>query len=143
MKKFILAVFLSFVFFGCAKDSVKKENIALNNGFENRSFTIYKVILNGKELDIKKLQENPNITFENNKFYGFSGCNRFFGVYSIKNGSLKIEGDRVASTQMLCHPLEIMDFENAFLSNFNGEFSVNYNSSNFVLENKIMQIYFK
>ncbi len=40
-----------------------------------------------------------------------------FGSYQTKADTLQIEGDRVASTQMLCHPMDVMDFENSFLSN--------------------------
>lgn len=142
MKMFKLLIFIAiFIFAGCAS-STSKEKIVLSK-FENKTYNIAKIVLDGDGLKLQSEQEAPNITFENDKFYGFSGCNRFFGTYKIDGNSLIIEGDRVASTQMLCHPIEIMDFENNFLSNLKGSFTINYEDDKLVLKNKKMQIYFK
>lgn len=108
---------------------------------QNHLFKIEKIIVNGKTYDPKNAQEIPNITFEDNKFYGYAGCNRFFGSYQSSGDILQIEGDRVASTQMLCHPLDVMDFENSFLSNFKGIFQISDENGKFVLSNDEMKIF--
>ncbi|EAH7878795.1 META domain-containing protein, partial [Campylobacter jejuni] len=69
--------------------------------------------------------------------------NRFFGSYQTKVDTLQIEGDRVASTQMLCHPMDVMDFENSFLSNFKGIFKISNENGKLVLSNDEMKIFFK
>ncbi len=46
----------------------------------------------------------------------------FFGSYQTKADTLQIEGDRVASTQMLCHPMDVMDFEKFFPFKFQRNF---------------------
>ncbi|EHY1140026.1 META domain-containing protein, partial [Campylobacter coli] len=56
---------------------------------------------------------------------------------------LEIQGDRVASTQMLCHPLDVMEFENAFLSNFKGSFTISNKNGKLILNNGEMEIFFK
>lgn len=81
---------------------------------QNQLFEIDKIVVNGKTFDPKNVEENPNISFENNKFYGYAGCNRFFGSYQSNENTLEIQGDRVASTQMLCHPLDVMGVKMLF-----------------------------
>ncbi|QOW63249.1 META domain-containing protein [Campylobacter hepaticus] len=143
--KRMFQIALGLVFFaGCSSTSIlssnSKSNIELT---QNRLFKIEKIILNGKTYDPKNAEESPNISFENNKFYGYAGCNRFFGSYQSANDILQIEGERVASTQMLCHPLDVMDFENSFLSNFKGTFKIFNEDGNIVLSNDSIKIFLK
>ncbi|MBZ7973681.1 META domain-containing protein, partial [Campylobacter molothri] len=77
------------------------------------------------------------------KFYGYSGCNRFFGSYVNNGDSIKINGAGAASTQMLCHPMDVMNFENSFLSNFNGTFKISNENGKLILNNGKMKIFFK
>ncbi|EAH5844828.1 META domain-containing protein, partial [Campylobacter jejuni] len=112
MKKTLQIALAATFFAGCASTSVTSSTSKGNNELvQNQLFKIEKIIVNGKTFDPKNAEESPNISFENNKFYGYSGCNRFFGSYQTKADTLQIEGDRVASTQMLCHPMDVMDFE--------------------------------
>ncbi|MBK1974104.1 META domain-containing protein, partial [Campylobacter sp. TTU-622] len=112
---------------------------------QNAILKIEKIVVNDKTFIPKNTEEDPNISFDNNKFYGYSGCNRFFGAYQSDGKILTVEGDRVASTQMYCHPQEVMDFENTFLSNFKGKFKIlNENGKlNLSNENGSMKIFFK
>ena len=52
--------------------------------------------------DYKTLPESLTINFDTitNGISGFSGCNRFFGGYTIENNTIKFE--KMASTRMLC-----------------------------------------
>ncbi len=145
MKKTLQIVLAAAFFAGCASTSVNSKSTSkISNEFmQNQLFEINKIVVNGKTFDPKNAEENPNISFENNKFYGYAGCNRFFGSYQSNENTLEIQGDRVASTQMLCHPLEVMEFENAFLSNFKGSFTISNKNGKLILNNGEMEIFFK
>ncbi|EAH7629971.1 META domain-containing protein [Campylobacter jejuni] len=144
MKKTLQIALAAAFFTGCASTSVTSSTSKGNNELvQNQLFKIEKIIVNGKTFDPKNAEESPNISFENNKFYGYSGCNRFFGSYQTKADTLQIEGDRVASTQMLCHPMDVMDFENSFLSNFKGTFKISNENGKLVLSNDEMKVFFK
>lgn len=142
MKKTLQIALAAAFFAGCASTSVSSNS--KNNGLtQNQLFTIEKIVVKGKTFDPKNAQEAPNISFDKDKFYGNAGCNRFFGSYQSNGNTLQIEGDRVASTQMLCHPSDVMDFENSFLSNFKGIFKISNENGKLVLNNGEMKIFFK
>ncbi len=58
--------------------------------------------------------ENSDITiiFDNNKFYGFSGVNRYFGAVKVEGNNITIEN--VAST-MMAGPQDKMEEESNYL----------------------------
>lgn len=144
MKKTLqLALITSFIA-GCAANSTKEQASSMALSFsENQALKIDKIIVDGKTYSPKNAEESPNISFEKNKFYGYSGCNRFFGSYQSDGKNLQIEGDRVASTQMFCHPLDVMEFENSFLSNFKGSFKIINNNGKLIFKNDTMEIIFQ
>lgn len=69
---------------------------------------------NGKEFILSNMYEGMkiNITFEKNMVYGFSGVNRYSGVYLIKDG--KITFGEMIST-MMAGPEDAMNAERNFL----------------------------
>ena len=142
MKKIInLALSLAF-FTACSSNVATNENPKKDFKFsKNELLKIEKIIVNDKSFEPKDAEEIPNISFDESKFYGYSGCNRFFGSYENGDNALKI--GEAASTQMLCHPQSVMEFENAFLMNFKGEFKILNENDKLVLSNDIMKIYFK
>ncbi len=143
MKKTLQIALAAAFFAGCASTSVSSNSKANNELAQNQLFTIEKIIVKGKTFDPKNAQEAPNISFDKDKFYGNAGCNRFFGSYQSNGDTLQIEGDRVASTQMLCHPMDVMEFENSFLSNFRGTFKISNENGKLILNNGEMKIFFK
>lgn len=143
MKKMLQIALVATFFVACASTSSSSDSKIHNELVQNKLFKIEKIIVKGKTFDPKNAEESPSISFENNKFYGSAGCNRFFGSYQTKADTLQIQGDRVASTQMLCHPLDVMDFENSFLSNFKGTFKISNENGKLVLSNDEMKIFFK
>lgn len=147
MKKTFQLALAAVLFAGCAssKISTKENNMSVENLPQNTILKIEKIVVNGKTFSPKNTEEDPNISFDNNKFYGYSGCNRFFGAYQSDGKVLTVEGDRVASTQMYCHPQDVMDFENTFLSNFKGKFKISNENGKFILinDNGVMKIFFK
>ncbi|MFQ6341937.1 META domain-containing protein [Campylobacter sp. VTCC 70190] len=141
MKK-ILQIALAAAFFaGCASNSVNSNSTKSVELTQNQPLQIEKIIVKGKMLEAKNAEEIPNISFDKNKFYGYAGCNRFFGSYQNSGTSLQFEG--AASTQMLCHPLDVMDFENSLLSNLKGEFKMTKEDNKLILSSENMTIYFK
>jgi len=141
MKKFLQILSL-FIFIGCASTSKNITTKQNTQGLENQNFKIEKVIFEGKTYMNFNTQESPNISFEKNKFYGYTGCNRFFGTYENNGENLNISNDYLASTKMLCYPKEIMDFEYIFLTNLKGTFKIIKNKQ-IILENEEMQIFLK
>ncbi|TKX31169.1 META domain-containing protein [Campylobacter aviculae] len=145
MKKTLKIALATAFFAGCASTSVTSDSTsnAQNKLMQNQLLKIEKIVVNGKTFDPKNAEETPNISFDKDKFYGYAGCNRFFGSYTNNGNAIKINGDRAASTQMLCHPLDVMDFENSFLSNFNGTFKISNEDGKLVLNNGKVKIFFK
>ena len=146
MKKTLQLTLIATFFAACANNtSINSNPVAkTSTGIsQNKLFQIDKIIIKGKTFNPKNTEEIPNISFDKDKFYGYSGCNRFFGAYQSSADILQIEADRAASTQMLCHPLDVMEFENAFLSNFKGKFKISYDKEKLVLSSDEMTILFK
>lgn len=141
----LLTCLLSF-FAGCAantkgsKEIQKQESLTLN---ENQVLNLEKISVNGKVYELKNADSKPNISFSGSKFYGYSGCNRFFGFYQKHSEGISVEEGSVASTQMLCHPLDVMEFERLFLTNFKGNFTILSQDGKLVLENGTITIFFE
>lgn len=99
MKKIIAFVVLMLAFVGCTSFQ-KKE--ALN--------------LKGKEFQLVSLYPQTQITlgFEGDRFYGFSGVNRYFGEYKTGEGN-SINLINPAATKM-AGPEELMKQEDSYLN---------------------------
>src|SRR4029078_1139225 len=81
--------------------------------------------LNGTPVDTDSIMQNkPMIAFvvNENKFNGYTGCNRMGGHYELKEGN-RIRFYNVITTKMAC--LNSMDLENRFLEVIN--IADNYN----------------
>ncbi|ARJ56337.1 META domain-containing protein [Campylobacter cuniculorum] len=145
MKTLYLLPLMFFLYFftACSSNADEangQENLILK---ENQILNIEKISINGKIYDAKSAESKPNINFGADKFYGYSGCNRFFGSYQKNSKSMSIEDQSVASTQMLCHPLEVMEFEHLFLTNLQGNFKISYENDKLILDNGTMKIFFE
>ncbi|MDD4820357.1 MAG: META domain-containing protein [Flavobacteriales bacterium] len=53
--------------------------------------------------DFKTIEGSvPDITFaQDGRFYGTTGCNRYFGEYTVEDGNIKI-ADNMGMTRMMC-----------------------------------------
>lgn len=60
----------------------------------------------------------PTVLFRGDQITGFSGCNRFIGLYTLERGTLKVS--RLASTRQACAPA-VMQQEAAFLEAVSGQ----------------------
>lgn len=140
MRKIFMSSLFLFVLIGCATHTNFAPPMEEKSSFlEGQNWKIEKIVLKGKELSIKTTEEVPNIHFEKDKFYGYAGCNRFFGNYQNNNDVVQVDG--AASTQMLCQPRVLMDFETALLTNFKGDFKLSNENGKIRLENQDLIIY--
>ncbi|TNH35126.1 META domain-containing protein [Campylobacter helveticus] len=145
MKKMGIALASLALFVGCASHNASSEVGGKDTikplALEGQNLKIEKIVVGGKSFNPENMEENPNISFEKNKFYGSAGCNRFFGNYKKDDMNLQIDG--AASTQMLCHPQSVMEFESTFLTNFNGNFKIINENDKIILESGETKIYLK
>jgi heat shock protein HslJ len=90
---------------------MKGEREKCNNGLSSLSETNWEIeTLNGQPpLPGRSLTLN----FENGRVFGSSGCNNYFGTYSI-DAAGKLQIKKTGTTLMLCYPDEIMDQERQF-----------------------------
>ncbi|MCW1360213.1 META domain-containing protein [Campylobacter sp. US33a] len=95
---------------------------------ENKTLSFVSIETNGKLYTPKEGGEIPSITFERDRFFGFAGCNRFFG--GLGNlGDEGIEFKGAAATKMMCEP-ESMKFEDKILTSLTGIFKISKNGDN-------------
>ncbi|EPN1531972.1 META domain-containing protein [Campylobacter upsaliensis] len=144
MKKFGVALASLAFFIGCASHNATNQTggeTMKTLSLEGQNLKIEKIVIGGKSFNPENMEENPNISFDKDKFYGFAGCNRFFGNYKKKDMNMQIDG--AASTQMLCHPQSVMEFESAFLMNFKGDFKIVNEGSKIILGGDLAKIYLK
>lgn len=134
MKKYLLIAF-ALAFLAC------NDEVALKD-LENKDLKIEKIAISGKIFTPSSLQdENASVRFTNTQYNGFSGCNRFFGSFSLKNGKIVFK-ENGGATKMLCPP-EVMRFEDALLSHLKGEFTLLKEKDSFVLHSNEIKIYLK
>ena len=78
------------------------------------SWTVDKLYVEGNEISVPE-GHNPYLAFlKDSKISGETGCNRFFGDFSVKGNELGFTN--VGSTRMMCPE---MAFENAFIGAIN------------------------
>lgn len=136
MKKYLL-VFTALAFLACGD----KADVSFAS-IDNKHFNIEKLIISGETLTPSVLQdENASITFAQNNYNGFGGCNRFFGSVKPKNDKITFNNDGGA-TRMLCPP-EVMRFENVLLRHLHGDFILSKENDQYILHSNKMKIYLK
>jgi heat shock protein HslJ len=116
MKKIILLGTLALSLVGCSAVS-KKDPVKLN----------------GKEFQLVNIYPEAEITlgFDDNRFYGFSGINRYFGEYQVGPGD-EIKLINPAGTKM-AGPQELMITEDEYMKTLIGAKKVQ-------LSNKVLTI---
>lgn len=77
-----------------------------------------------------------------NIIYGYVGCNNYSSKYFWQDSSnIVISG--TAGTKRDCFPNEIVEFENTFISNFDGIYDIKQTDDGYILDNGKMKIYLK
>ncbi len=99
-----------------------------------------------KVIDMKAIEgveytlENSDVTivFDNNKVYGFSGVNRYFGMAQVEGDNLKITN--VAST-MMAGPQSKMEAETEYLKTLSGVEKISVEKNTIILSgnNKVLK----
>ncbi|WP_299556757.1 META domain-containing protein [Seonamhaeicola sp.] len=91
--KWILMLFSIITIKTCDNSNTQKANSMLNDTYDI-------VALSGK--DVSEFELTIAFADSTKKVSGFSGCNRFFGSYTIENNTIKF--GPLASTQKMCPP---------------------------------------
>ncbi|MCX2682786.1 META domain-containing protein [Campylobacter sp. MIT 21-1685] len=137
MKIFFSFFLFSALFVSCSSTSlIQHQDIRFP---KNQLLKIEKIIINATTYHVQNMQETPYISFEDEKFYGFGGCNRFFGFYKFDGEILEIDNETLGSTKMLCK--DSMEFEDMFLTHFKGKFRLSEHHDFFLLENDTLKIF--
>lgn len=104
MKSVLLLIFLSVLFISCVS---------------SKSIIISSSTLDGKTFILTNMYDDIKITisFENERFFGFSGINTYFGNYEVRRGNMLILKN-IGMTQM-SGPPNIMDIESQYMDYLN------------------------
>ena len=102
---------------------------ASRDALSNSHWELARYSLEGRSVRMDK-RERPELHFTPEGISGNSGCNRFVGAYSLKDGALKVE--RVAGTRMLCADARNA-LENDFLRVLRGTERFNISNDRFTL----------
>lgn len=96
MKKILILSTLVLALTACTTAEISDKISSLKSGVSKVTDTILpnlKQELNGREFKILGDEYNKEVSigFEENRFFGYSGINRYFGQYEINGGKLVIE----------------------------------------------------
>lgn len=116
-------------------DSSKKAIENSNKMQEKLSGTYY--ITELKDTDASSYKLTINFDENSNKVTGFSGCNNFFGNYTLLNNTLKFSD--IATSKKMCQK-DIVDVEYKLLKSLNSvnSFSTNANEISFSKDDTIL-----
>lgn len=132
MKSFFFLSFSILLFSSCntvAKSSAQEHNVTVSTDLNGEFFV---ETLNGTHIASNKLTINFNT--ETHNIYGFSGCNRFSGNYTLNGNSIKI--GPLASTKMLCIDDAVNKTETKFLEALATVDSIVFKETKLLLLNK-------
>ena len=107
---------------------------ALSN---DKAFSIISVKIDSKEYNAPS---TATLFYEENKLYGSTGCNNYFGEFKKTNNTLMVFN--VGSTRKLCDE-NANEFERIFLSIFSDEFEITNEESEYILKNSKASIKLK
>ena len=91
-------------------------------------FSIISVKIDSKEFNAPI---GAGLSYEENKLYGSTGCNNYFGEFKKNENTITIFN--VGSTRKLCDD-NANEFEYAFLSVFSDEFEITNEGSDYFLK---------
>jgi putative lipoprotein len=102
---------------------------ATPDALSNSHWELARYTFEGRSVRLER-QDRPELHFTPEGISGNSGCNRFAGAYTVKDGVLKVE--RVAGTLMLCADARNV-LENAFLRVLRGSERFKVSNDRFTL----------
>ncbi len=112
MKLLFSLILVAFATYSCESSKNVLESSKMQQQSVYGSYMISQIRQN------KSIPKELMITFEENtnKFTGFSGCNSFFGTYTLEGNKVKLSN--TASTKKYCQE-ELNNVENHFLEALN------------------------
>lgn len=108
------------------------------NFFGNWRVSIIEI--DGAFMRVPEQAEGVSLQINNNQISGIAGCNNFMLPYSVTN-TQQITISEGASTRKMCHPEEVMRFEDAFLRLLQGTFTVEKNFEGITLVKDNVKVY--
>ncbi|MWV62393.1 META domain-containing protein [Helicobacter saguini] len=97
--------------------------------------------IDGAFVRVPESSDNVELQIGSNQISGNSGCNNFMSAYTTSLNPQILHIDAGASTRKMCHPREVMEFEDAFLRIFAGDFAVEKNFEGIILVRDNVRIY--
>lgn len=116
-----------FAFFSLLMLSCNATKVNIQDKITERTWKLKS--LNGKDVEINTNQEK-DIYFvlksEDNRMNGFSGCNNFFGAYSLQDGN-QITFSSIGATKMACFDVKVNESDLFEVFNTADNYSINGN----------------
>jgi heat shock protein HslJ len=109
MRKTLLILLSVSLILSCNSKTAPSQNNPVNAALEDTRWQL--IMLSDFPEVLPATDKEVYIIFEEGKISGFAGCNSFFGSYSSRNETIKIEN--IGSTKMYCE--KTMALETAFL----------------------------
>ncbi len=97
--------------------------------------------MDGAFIRVPEQAEGVALQINNNQISGIAGCNNFMSPYTLIENTQQITISEGASTRKMCHPEEVMRFEDAFLRLLNGTFMIEKNFEGITLVRDNVKIY--
>lgn len=97
--------------------------------------------IDGAFTRIPEFAETVYMQINSNQISGVAGCNSFMSPYTLSADKQQIIISEGASTRKMCHPEEVMRFEDAFLRLLNGVFIIEKNFEGITLVRDNVKIY--
>ena len=99
------------------------------------------VEIDGAFVRVPESAEEAFVQIGSNQISGSAGCNNFMMGYTTSENPQRLNIEEGASTRKMCHPQEVMQFEDAFLRIFNGTFVVEKNFEGITLVRDNIKVY--
>lgn len=97
--------------------------------------------IDGAFTRVPEQAEGVSMQISSNQIAGIAGCNSFMSPYTLSANKQQITISEGASTRKMCHPEEVMRFEDSFLRLLNGTFMIEKNFEGITLVRDNVKIY--
>lgn len=122
-------------------DSKMQNNVARKPVNIMGNWRVSVIEMDGAFVRVPEASDNVELQIGSNQISGNTGCNNFMSGYTASNNPQILHIEPGASTRKMCHPREVMDFEDAFLRIFAGDFAVEKSFEGVTLVRDNIKIY--
>lgn len=118
---------------GCA--SVANSSSSNKFVIENKDYKIISVEVDGEDIPVPS---GASFSIDGDKIFGNAGCNSYFASFLMDRNGISVQ--LTGSTRMYCGKRDDNVFENAYLGELSGGFSVSGDENSLILESKKMKV---